>query len=382
MDLLYSEAHKAFRREVCDFIAANLPDDLRQRLRAGGFASKADTELWQRALNKRGWGAPAWPKAFGGAGWDAAEQQIFADECAAAPAPPPHIFNITMLGPVIIHFGSDAQREYFLPKLLNADIQVCQGFSEPGSGSDLASLKTSAVREGDEYVVNGQKIWTSQAHYSDWVFCLVRTDPNAVKKQAGISFLLIDLKAPGVTVRPIISIDGRHSLNEVFFDSVRVPVTNLVGEENKGWDYAKFLLGHERAYIAGIGRNKERVACARALLATLEDEGHSAFTVADWRGRIAMIEADLHALEVTQFRMQGGHADMKLSPMLKARGSEIFQAITDLICRMTAPASLRADGAGGGALTRSYLYSRAVSIFGGSTEVQKNILSATVLDLS
>ncbi len=284
-----------------------------------------------------------------------------------------------MLGPVIIHFGSDAQREYFLPKLLNADIQVCQGFSEPGSGSDLASLKTSAVREGDEYVVNGQKIWTSQAHYSDWVFCLVRTDANAVKKQAGISFLLIDLKTPGVTVRPIISIDGRHSLNEVFFDNVRVPATNLVGEENKGWDYAKFLLGHERAYIAGIGRNKERVACARALLQTLEGEGYPASTLAAYRSQIALIEADLHALEVTQFRMHGGHADMKLSPMLKARGSEIFQAITDLICRMTAPASLRADT---GSLTKSYLYSRAVSIFGGSTEVQKNILSATVLDLS
>ncbi|QQX82801.1 acyl-CoA dehydrogenase family protein [Cupriavidus necator] len=379
MDLLYSEHHKAFRQEVSDFIAANLPDDMRQRLRAGGFASKTDTERWQRALNQRGWGAPAWPRAYGGAGWDAAEQQIFADECAAAPAPPPHIFNITMLGPVIIHFGSDAQREYFLPRLLNADIQVCQGFSEPGSGSDLASLKTSATREGDEYVVNGQKIWTSQAHYSDWVFCLVRTDPNAVKKQAGISFLLIDLKAPGVTVRPIISIDGRHSLNEVFFDNVRVPVANLVGDENKGWDYAKFLLGHERAYIAGIGRNKERVACAKALLAKREAEGHPAGELATWRGRIALIDADLLALEVTQLRMHGGHADMKLSPMLKVRGSEIFQAITDVICRMSGPAALRADT---GTLTKSYLYSRAVSIFGGSSEVQKNILSATVLDLS
>ncbi|TPQ43826.1 acyl-CoA dehydrogenase family protein [Cupriavidus pinatubonensis] len=381
MDLFYSDEHKAFRQEVRDFIAANLPDDMRERLRAGGFASKTDTERWQRALNRRGWGAPAWPTAFGGAGWDAAKQQIFADECAAAPAPPPHIFNITMLGPVIIHFGSDAQREYFLPKLLNADIQVCQGFSEPGSGSDLASLKTSAVREGDEYVVNGQKIWTSQAHYSDWVFALVRTDPEAVRKQAGISFLLIDLKSPGITVRPIISIDGRHSLNEVFFDNVRVPVTNLVGEENKGWDYAKFLLGHERAYIAGIGRNKERVACAKALLTKLASEGHPERELAGWRGRIALIEADLHALEVTQFRMHGGHADMKLSPMLKARGSEIFQAITDVICRMSGPAALRADGIGGPTLTKSYLYSRAVSIFGGSTEVQKNILSATVLSL-
>jgi pimeloyl-CoA dehydrogenase len=381
MDLLYSEQHKAFRQEVRDFIAAKLPDDMRRRLRAGGFAFKADTELWQRALNQRGWGAPAWPKAFGGAGWDAAHQQIFADECAAAPAPPPHIFNITMLGPVIIHFGSDAQREYFLPKLLNADIQVCQGFSEPGSGSDLASLKTAAVREGDEYVVNGQKIWTSQAHYADWVFALVRTDPNAVKKQAGISFMLIDMKSAGVTVRPIISIDGRHSLNEVFFDNVRVPAANLVGEENKGWDYAKFLLGHERAYIAGIGRNKERVACAKALLAKLEANGHPASEVAGWRGRIALIEADLHALEVTQLRMHGGHASMLLSPMLKARGSEIFQAITDVIGRMSGPDALRAEGVGGPTLTKSFLYSRAVSIFGGSTEVQKNILSATVLNL-
>ncbi|MCY1327828.1 putative acyl-CoA dehydrogenase FadE17 [compost metagenome] len=378
MDLLYSEQHKAFRQEIREFIAGNLPDDMRQRLRAGGFASKADTELWQRRLNARGWGAPAWPKAFGGAGWDAAEQQIFADECACAPAPPPHIFNITMLGPVLIHFGSDAQREYFLPKLRNADIQVCQGFSEPGSGSDLASLKTRAERTADGYLVNGQKIWTSQAHYSDWIFCLVRTDPGATKPQSGISFILIDLKSPGITVRPIISIDGRHSLNEVFFDNVLVPAENLVGEENKGWDYAKFLLGHERAYIAGIGRSKERVAYAKDLLARLQAEGRPADMLAPWRGRIAMIEADLHALEVTQFRMHGGHADMKLSPMLKARGSEIFQAITDVICRMSGTDALRADT---GTLTKSFLYSRAVSIFGGSTEVQKNILSATVLDL-
>lgn len=378
MDLLYSGQHQAFRQEIRDFIAANLPDDMRQRLREGGFASKADTELWQRRLNARGWGAPAWPKAWGGAGWDAAEQQIFADECACAPAPPPHIFNITMLGPVLIHFGSDAQREYFLPKLLNADIQVCQGFSEPGAGSDLASLKTRAERSADGYLVNGQKIWTSQAHYSDWIFCLVRTDPGAAKPQAGISFLLIDLKSPGITVRPIISIDGRHSLNEVFFDNVRVPAENLVGQENRGWDYAKFLLGHERAYIAGIGRSKERVAYARAVLAEMEAAGRPADALAPWRGRIAMIEADLHALEVTQLRMHGGHADMKLSPMLKARGSEIFQAITDVICRMRGAAALRADT---GTLAKSYLYSRAVSVFGGSTEVQKNILSATLLDL-
>ncbi|SOZ64487.1 Acyl-CoA dehydrogenase, C-terminal:Acyl-CoA dehydrogenase, central region [Cupriavidus taiwanensis] len=378
MDLLYSGQHQAFRQEIREFIAANLPDDMRQRLREGGFATKADTELWQRRLNARGWGAPAWPKAWGGAGWGAAEQQIFADECACAPAPPPHIFNITMLGPVLIHFGSDAQREYFLPKLLNADIQVCQGFSEPGAGSDLASLKTRAERTADGYLVNGQKIWTSQAHYSDWIFCLVRTDPGAARPQAGISFLLVDLKSPGITVRPIVSIDGRHSLNEVFFDNVRVPAENLVGQENRGWDYAKFLLGHERAYIAGIGRSKERVAYARAVLAEMEAAGRPADALAPWRGRIAMIEADLHALEVTQLRMHGGHADMKLSPMLKARGSEIFQAITDVICRMRGAAALRADT---GTLAKSYLYSRAVSVFGGSTEVQKNILSATLLDL-
>ena len=378
MDLVYSGQHQAFRQEIRDFIAANLPHDMRQRLRDGGFATKADTELWQRRLNARGWGAPAWPKAYGGAGWDAAQQQIFADECACAPAPPPHIFNITMLGPVLIHFGSDAQREYFLPKLLNADIQVCQGFSEPGAGSDLASLKTRAERTADGYLVNGQKIWTSQAHYSDWIFCLVRTDPAAARPQAGISFLLVDLKSPGITVRPIVSIDGRHSLNEVFFDNVRVPAENLVGEENRGWDYAKFLLGHERAYIAGIGRSKERVAYARAVLAEMEAAGRPADALAPWRGRIAMIEADLHALEVTQLRMHGGHADMKLSPMLKARGSEIFQAITDVICRMRGAAALRADT---GTLAKSYLYSRAVSVFGGSTEVQKNILSATLLDL-
>lgn len=402
MDLLYSEQHKAFRQEIRDFIAENLPDEMRQRLRAGGFASKADTELWQRRLNARGWGAPAWPKAFGGAGWDAAEQQIFADECACAPAPPPHIFNITMLGPVLVHFGSDAQREYFLPRLLNADIQVCQGFSEPGSGSDLASLKTRAERTPDGYLVNGQKIWTSQAHYSDWIFCLVRTDPGAAKPQSGISFILIDLKSPGITVRPIISIDGRHSLNEVFFDNVRVPAENLVGEENKGWDYAKFLLGHERTGIAGVGRSKAALKHLKEIARQETAAGRPMIEDARFRDRIAQVELELMALEITNMRVlsaekekKGGHAMGPEASILKIKGSEIQQTIAELQMQALGHYALpwlpeALDPAWPGEpvgadyaapLSGHYFNYRKTTIYGGSNEIQKNIIAQMILGL-
>lgn len=378
MDLLCTPQDEAFRQEVRAFIAAKLPPEMRARLRAGGFVTCEDQVYWQRALNERGWGAPSWPVEFGGTGWSVAQQLIFADECALAPAPTTHTFNMTMLAPVLMKFGSPEQQEFFLPRLRNADILSCQGFSEPGAGSDLASLKTSARREGEGYVVNGGKIWTSHAHYSNWIFALVRTNPDAPKRQAGISFMVIDLKTPGITIRPIIGIDGRHSLNQVFFDDVKVPRSGLVGEENKGWDYAKFLLGHERTFVAGIGRTRERVSFAKELLERLGRDGMEAQACANWRGRIALIEADLHALEVTQLRLQANGAHPNMASLLKVRGSELYQAIADLLVQMKGPGALRRDAA---ELSTVYLYSRATTIFGGSTEVQKNVLASSVLGL-
>ena len=244
MDLRFSAEETAFRDELRDFIRDKLPTDIRDNMRLGYGAEKEDTIRWQRILNERHWAAYMWPKEWGGPGWSPIQRMIFLEENQLANAPDMQVFNITMIGPVLIQFGTEEQKKRFLPRAANVDEWWCQGFSEPGAGSDLAALKTAAKRVGDEYVVNGQKIWTSTAHIADWCFCLVRTDPNAPKRQMGITFLLIDMKTPGITVRPIISIDGMHHLNEVFFDDVKVPVSMRVGEENKGWDVAKYLLGN------------------------------------------------------------------------------------------------------------------------------------------
>lgn len=378
MDLLWTTEDRAFREEVRNFLTRALPAELGARMRSTGFATHQGQRRWQRILNQQGWGAPAWPVAHGGTGWTVGQQMIFADECALAPAPTPHIFNITMLGPVIIRFGNDAQRAFFLPKLLNGDILACQGFSEPGAGSDLASLQTSCKRVEGGWVVNGSKIWTSSAHYADWIFCLVRTDTKAAKKQAGISFIVLDLKSPGISVRSIIGIDGRHSLNQVFFDEVFMPESGLIGEENKGWDYAKFLLGHERTYVAGIGRTRERISLARELLAQAERAAAPAPRVGVWRGRLALLETEVHALEVTQLRLMGGAMDPNIASLLKVRGSELYQDVNELILEMKGAAGLRADRAEASTL---YFYSRAATIYGGSSEVQKNIVAATVLGL-
>jgi len=380
---------QALRAEIRSFLAEELDPGLRARLRRGEFPRRDDLVSWQRKLRQRGWGAPNWPREFGGAGWNDIEQLVFLEECCAAPAPAPHVFNITMLGPVLIRFGSPAQRGFWLPKLLGAELLFCQGFSEPGSGSDLASLRTTAVREGDSYVVNGQKIWTTSAHYADWIFCLVRTDPDA-KKQQGISFLLIDMKSPGITVRPIISIDGRHSLNEVFFDGVRVPVANLVGEENRGWDYARFLLGNERASIAGVARTRERLAYARELAAATRRRGAALASDAGFLARAERLEAELEALDRTQYRLLGGESSpaerVAGASALKVKGTELFQRVMELLTEVAGPVGLRLPGAEGfGPDPRepigvAHLYSRAASIYGGANEVQKNILAKHVFD--
>ena len=398
MDLNFTQEETAFREEVREFVAHALPADIRHKVLNGLILESTDYTRWQKILHAKGWGGAAWKKEFGGTGWNAVQQYIFEEECAAAGAPRAIPFGLKMVAPVIMQFGSAAQQERFLPKILAADEWWCQGYSEPGSGSDLASLKTRAVREGDHYLVNGQKTWTTQGQYADWIFCLVRTDTE-VKPQQGISFLLIDMKTPGITVRPIITMDGAHEVNEVWFENVRVPVENLVGEENKGWTYAKFLLGHERTNIAGIGIAKRELARLKRI-ATLETK-HGKPLIKDpmFAARIAQIEIDLTALEITNLRVLSAEAERRApgpeASILKIKGTEIQQAITELLVQAAGPAALAlrreamASGYQGDAvgpfyatpLAAQYLNMRKLSIYGGSNEIQKNIISQMILGL-
>jgi alkylation response protein AidB-like acyl-CoA dehydrogenase len=401
MDLRFTPEETAFREEVRAFIRDNLPTDIRDRMRLGHGPSKEDTVRWQRILNKQGWAGLSWPKEWGGTGWTSIQKMIFLEENQVAPAPELSSFNITMIGPVLIQFGTDEQKRRFLPRAANLDDWWCQGFSEPGAGSDLASLKTSAKRDGDTYVVNGQKIWTSTAHHADWCFLLVRTNPNAAKRQEGISFLLVDMKTPGITVRPIISIDGAHHLNEVFFDDVKVPVSMRVFEENKGWDVAKFLLGNERTGIARLGKSKERVKAAKAMAHDVNANGRPLIQDAVFRQRVAQLEIDMQALEITQYRVVSAYDKAKgsgrpdpLSSVLKVKGTELLQATTELAMDVAGPLSMPVWAAeleamnepddmleAASASTGSYLFLRAASIYGGTNEIQKNILTKAVLGL-
>jgi alkylation response protein AidB-like acyl-CoA dehydrogenase len=401
MDLRLTADELAFRDQLRAFFRDNLPGDIRERMRLGHGPSKENIVTWQRILNRRSWAAYNWPKEYGGPGWTPVQRMIFLEENQLAPAPEVSSFNITMIGPVLIQFGTEEQKQRFLPRAANIDDWWCQGFSEPGAGSDLASLKTAAKRDGGDYVVNGQKIWTSTAHHADWCFCLVRTDPQAKKRQEGISFLLIDMKTPGITVRPIISIDGSHHLNEVFFDDVRVPVELRVGEENRGWDVAKFLLGHERTGIARLGRSKERVKFAREMAREMRANGRPLIEDPAFRHRVAQLETDMKALEITQMRVVSAHDkshDAKpdpLSSVLKVKGTELLQATTELAMDVGGPLAMPDWAQELAALsnepelgpewateaTRSYLFLRAASIYGGTNEIQKNILSKAVLGL-
>jgi len=401
MDLRPTAEEQAFRDEVGAFIRDNLPGDIRERMRLGYGPRKEDTVRWQRILNQRHWAAYSWPKEWGGPGWSAVQRMIFLEEIQTAPAPDVNPFNIQMIGPVLIQYGTDEQKQRFLPRAANLEDWWCQGFSEPGAGSDLASLKTAARREGDEYIVNGQKIWTSTAHIADWCFCLVRTDPQAKKRQEGISFLLIDMQTPGITVRPIISIDGSHHLNEVFFDDVRVPVSMRVGDENKGWDVAKFLLGNERVGIARLGKSKERVEFSKEQARDVRANGRPLIEDAAFRQRIAQYEVDIKALEITQLRVisaadknKGGKPD-PLSSVLKVKGTELLQATTELAVDVGGPLAMPDWAQELAALsnepelgppwaseaTRSYLFLRAASIYGGTNEIMKNIVAKAVLGL-
>ena len=399
MDLRFTDEELAFRQEVRAFFSAALPEDIRRKSVLGQRLSAAELRRWQRILYDKGWATPAWSQEWGGTGWSAVKQYIFKEELHLAPAPEPLSFNVNMIGPTLIAFGSEEQKRKFLPQIASLEYWFCQGFSEPGAGSDLAALRTSATREGDEYVINGQKLWTSTAHHADWCFLLVRTD-NRVKKQAGITYLLMDMRSPGITVRPIVTLDGHHETNELFLENVRVPVANRLGEENKGWDYAKYLLGHERSGIARVGVSKMRVRRARALAARVFVNGQPLAADARFQERVAALEVELKALEMTQMRViadgskAGGKRTDPKTSILKLKGSELQQAATELLLEVGGYDTVEYDGAfvrglrqgeenadWARAIAPNHYWTRHVSIVGGSNEIQRNILAKSVLGL-
>jgi alkylation response protein AidB-like acyl-CoA dehydrogenase len=398
MDLNFTAEETAFREQVRSFMKEKLPADIRRKVLGGLIVERDDYVRWQRILHEQGWGAPAWPQQFGGTGWNATQQYIFEEESAAAGAPRAVPFGLKMVAPVIMAFGSPAQQQRFLPKILAAEEWWCQGYSEPGAGSDLASLKMRAVREGNEYVLNGQKTWTTLGQYADWIFCLVRTDFEA-KAQRGISFLLVKMDTPGITVRPIITMDGAHEVNEVYFENVRVPAENLIGEENKGWTYAKFLLGHERTNIAGIGIAKRELARLKRVALQEQKNGKPLLKDPMFAARVAQVEVDLTALEITNLRVLSAEAEHRApgpeASILKIKGTEIQQAITELLTQAVGPYALqlRREAMAAGyqgehigpdyatPLAAGYLNMRKLSIYGGSNEIQKNIISQMILGL-
>ncbi|MFN4355901.1 acyl-CoA dehydrogenase family protein [Parvibaculum sp.] len=395
MDMRFSPDELAFRDEVREFIANNYPHELKGARR--GEMSKDDILKWHRVLYKKGWVVPHWPVEYGGTGWTITQRYIWNEENARAETTPLLPFGLSMVGPVIYTFGNEEQKKRFLPGILSGDDWWCQGYSEPGSGSDLASLRTKAVREGDHYIVNGSKTWTTLAQHADWMFCLVRTDPEA-KQQEGISFLLIDMKTPGITVRPIITMDGSHEVNEVFLEDVKVPAENLIGEENKGWTYAKFLLGNERSGIAGVARSKKAIERLKKLATAELVDGTPLMKTDEFSRKVAEVEIDLSALEVTELRTLAaeskGRGPGPEASILKIKGTEIQQRITELAVEavgnyalVQAP-RLEVTGnefipgpEGSQGVAQDYFNMRKTSIYGGSNEIQHNIIAKMVLGL-
>ena len=377
MDLNYSPEEQAFREEVGGWLRENLPADLREKVSSHAHLTKDDLQRWHRILAARGWVAPSWPKEWGGTGWDPVQRYIFEEESGYAGAPPLLPFGLSMCGPVLLKFGSDEQKRRFLPRIYGGDDFWCQGYSEPGSGSDLASLKTRATREGGHYVVNGQKTWTTLAHYGDWIFCLVRTD-TAAKKQEGISFLLIDMKTPGITVRPLVLMDGGHEVNEVFFDDVKVPVENRVADEGMGWTVAKYLLGHERMNTARIGTSRRELENLKEFAAAQRKNGRALLEDTRFRDKISRLEVELMALEITNLRfldqLRGGRPPGAEVSMLKITGTEIQQRLTELMMEAAGPTSDIA-------LAQRYCNYRKTSIYAGSNEIQRNIIAKMSLGL-
>ena len=396
MDSVLSKDERAFAEEMRAFFRTEIPADIRDRLARGEDPTRDDIVTTQRILNAHGLAVPHWPVEWGGQNWTPVQRHLWAEEMALAHVPSPVAFNTAMVGPVIATFGSQELKQRFLPDTANLDLWWCQGFSEPNAGSDLASLKTSAVRDGDVYIVNGQKTWTTLAQWANWIFCLVRTNTE-VKRQEGISFLLIDMATPGVTVRPIRLIDGGYEVNEVFFDNVRVPVEQLVGEENRGWDYAKFLLGNERTGVAGVGLIKSRIQRIKRLAGQTANGGAVLADDPLFRARLTRLEVEVTALEMSVLRVLAregkvgpGRPD-PVSSVLKLKGSQLQQQATELLVDVLGPAALAYREApdvpeGFAALPEgstdafpTYFNWRKASIYSGSSEVQRTIIAKAIL---
>jgi alkylation response protein AidB-like acyl-CoA dehydrogenase len=403
MDLTYTADEEAFRTEVRTFLETQLPEDIRTKVSLGRRLCKDDLMRWQKILHERGWGAGRWPRRFGGAGWTVVQDHIFEEERAVAAAPPQVPFALRMVGPVLMTFGNAWQQSYFLPKIIAGEHFWCQGFSEPGSGSDLASLRTEAVREGDHYIVTGQKTWNTAGHFADWIFCLVRTSGEGPPQQ-GISFILIDMRSAGITVRPITMLDGEREINEIWLDKVRVPVCNLVGEENKGWTYAKFLLTHERTNTAGIGMCKRELRKLKEIATDQLVGGQPLIQDPRFRDRIAQLELELMALEITNLRVLSAAAFEDRPPgpeasMLKIKGSELIQQLAELQMHALGHdalpylhEALEADWSAEPLLAAHYrpdappvsgryFNLRKTTIFAGSNEIQRNIIAKLILGL-
>lgn len=391
MDLAFTPEEQAFREEVRTWVHANLPAELSHKVHNALHLTREDLQSWGRILGKKGWLGHAWPKEFGGPGWSAIEKHLFEEECALAGAPRVLPFGPVMVAPVIMAFGNAEQQRRFLPGIADGSVWWSQGYSEPGSGSDLASLQCKAVRQGNKYIVNGQKTWTTLGQYGEWIFCLVRTSSEG-KPQTGISFLLIDMKSPGVSVRPIIMLDGGHEVNEVWFDNVEVPAENLVGEENKGWHYAKHLLAHERTNIADVNRAKRELERLKRIA-----KAEGVYTDTRFRDEIAKLEVDVVALEMLVLRVlaaeKSGKQSLDIAGLLKIRGSEIQQRYSELMMLAAGPFALplireameagwQGDYVGAShcaPLASTYFNLRKTTIYGGSNEVQRNIVAQTVL---
>jgi alkylation response protein AidB-like acyl-CoA dehydrogenase len=391
MDLAFTPEEQQFREEIRAWVRENLPQDIAHKVHNALRLSRDDMQRWAKILGRKGWLGYGWPREFGGPGWTAVQKHLFEEECALAGAPRVVPFGPVMVAPVIMTFGSPEQHKRFLPGIASGEVWWSQGYSEPGSGSDLASLKTRAERKGDKYIVNGQKTWTTLAQHGDWIFCLVRTSTEG-KPQTGISFLLIDMKSPGVTVRPIIMLDGEHEVNEVFFDNVEVPAENLIGEENKGWTYAKHLLSHERTNIADVNRAKRELERVKRIA-----KAEGVYEDRRFRDEIARLEVDVVALEMLVLRVlsaeKSGKNPLDIAGLLKIKGSEIQQRYTELMMLAAGPyavpylheameAGWQGDYVGAAhcaPLASNYFNYRKTTIYGGSNEVQRNIVAQTVL---
>ena len=393
MDLNYSQEETKFREEVHHWLKINLPEDIRQKVIGYHELTKEDYQCWHKILAAKGWSVPHWPVEWGGTGWDMTQRYIYDEEFALAGAPRLPPFGPAMCAPVLLKFGTAVQKEQFLPRIRAGDDFWVQGYSEPGAGSDLAAVKTRAERVGDHYVINGQKIWTTLGQYGDWIFCLVRTDSQAEKRQEGISFILMDMKTPGITVRPLILMDGGHEVNEIFFDNVKVPVQNLVFEENKGWTVAKYLLGHERMGSGSVGASRRELATLRALAKRGHKNGKPLIEDARFKDKISRVEIELAALEITSMRFldqmrRTGQAPGADVSMLKIRGTEVQQMITELAMQAAGPNAQPFKAVAHGSidlftsrLAPRYFNYRKASIYAGSNEIQRNIIAKMTLGL-